>query len=95
MALNPIDIPAGVYRHGTDLEGVGRWRDVNLVRWRNGSLGPIGGWQERVKNRDYRNLHGRRPAEGFHLRLLARTGQHRLRCIRMASCYRQVFTLST
>lgn len=49
MAFNAIDIPAGVYRHGTDLEGAGRWRDVNLVRWRNGSLGPIGGWQERIK----------------------------------------------
>ena len=48
MALNAIDIPAGVYRHGTDLEGAGRWRDVNLVRWRNGSLGPVGGWQERI-----------------------------------------------
>ena len=49
MPLNPVDIPAGVYRHGTDLEGTGRWRDVNLVRWRNGSLMPVGGWEERIK----------------------------------------------
>ena len=49
MPYQAIDIPAGVYRHGTDLEGAGRWRDVNLVRWRNGSLSPVGGWQERVK----------------------------------------------
>ena len=49
MPMNAVDIPAGVYRHGTDLEGTGRWRDVNLVRWRNGSLMPVGGWEERVK----------------------------------------------
>lgn len=52
MPLNPVDIPAGVFRHGTDLEGTGRWRDVNLVRWRNGALGPVGGWEERVKSGD-------------------------------------------
>lgn len=50
MAIEAVDIQPGVFRHGTDLEGAGRWRDVNLVRWRSGSLGPIGGWQERVKS---------------------------------------------
>lgn len=50
MPYQSIDLPAGVYRHGTDLEGAGRWRDVNLVRWRNGALSPIGGWEERVKD---------------------------------------------
>ena len=49
MPYQAIDIPAGVYRHGTDLEGAGRWRDVNLVRWRNGSLSPVGGWQKELK----------------------------------------------
>ena len=49
MPLTPLDIPAGVYRHGTDLEGANRWRDVNLVRWRNGSIQPIGGWVFREK----------------------------------------------
>lgn len=52
MPYQAIDLPAGVYRHGTDLEGAGRWRDVNLVRWRNGALGPIGGWEERTKTGD-------------------------------------------
>lgn len=47
MALIPLKIPAGVYRVGTDFEGQGRWRDTNLVRWQQGSLRPVGGWQER------------------------------------------------
>lgn len=47
MTLIPLDIPAGFYRNGTDLEQSGRWRDGSLVRWRDNSLRPIGGWQER------------------------------------------------
>jgi len=47
MTLIPLDIPAGFYRNGTDLEQAGRWRDGSLVRWRDNSLRPIGGWQER------------------------------------------------
>ena len=47
MPLIPLDIPAGFYRNGTDLEQAGRWRDGSLVRWRDNSLRPIGGWQER------------------------------------------------
>ena len=49
MPLTPLQIPAGVYRHGTDLEGQNRWRDVNLIRWRGGSMQPIGGWRARTK----------------------------------------------
>ena len=47
MALIPLDIPAGFYRNGTDYEQSNRWRDGSLVRWRDNSLRPIGGWQER------------------------------------------------
>lgn len=47
MALIPLDIPAGFYRNGTDYEQSNRWRDGSLVRWRENSLRPIGGWQER------------------------------------------------
>jgi len=47
MPLIPLDIPAGFYRNGTDLEQAGRWRDGSLVRWRDNSLRPVGGWQER------------------------------------------------
>jgi hypothetical protein len=48
MPLIPIDVPAGFYRIGTDLDASGRWLDGSLVRWRDGSLRPVGGWQERV-----------------------------------------------
>lgn len=50
MALIPLKLPAGIYRNGTDLEGAGRWRDANLVRWENGSLRPVGGWSTRKDN---------------------------------------------
>ena len=46
MALLPLKIPAGFYRNGTDLDAAGRWREGSLVRWRDGSLRPIGGWRE-------------------------------------------------
>lgn len=48
MPLIPLQIPPGVYGNGTDLEAVGRWREANLVRWREGILSPIGGWRIRV-----------------------------------------------
>lgn len=48
MPLVPLQIPPGFYRNGTDLEGAGRWRDGNLVRWRQGSLRPVLGWRERI-----------------------------------------------
>lgn len=47
MALIPLKIPAGVYRTGTDYEGSGRWRDASLVRWSNGSMRPVGGWNDK------------------------------------------------
>lgn len=50
MTLIPIDIPAGVYKNGTDLEGQGRWQDTSLVRWRDNTLRPVGGWASRKTN---------------------------------------------
>lgn len=47
MTLIPLNIPAGFYRNGTDIEQSNRWRDGSLVRWRDNSLRPIGGWRER------------------------------------------------
>lgn len=44
MALIPLKVPAGFYRTGTDLDAAGRWRDGSLVRWKSGSLRPVGGW---------------------------------------------------
>lgn len=42
-----IDIPAGIVKNGTDLQAEGRWRDGNLVRFRDGALQPVGGWVDR------------------------------------------------
>ena len=47
MTLIPLNIPAGVYRNGTDLQSEGRWRDANLVRWHDGVMRPVGGWRLR------------------------------------------------
>jgi hypothetical protein len=47
MPLIPLKIPPGVHRNGTDFEASNRWRDSNLVRWHDGSLRPVGGWQIR------------------------------------------------
>lgn len=48
MALISLDIPAGVVNHGTDYDSEGRWRTANLVRWEQGSMRPVGGWQQRT-----------------------------------------------
>ena len=48
MPLIPLTIPPGIFRNGTALQGAGRWRDCNLVRWRDGIMRPVGGWEERV-----------------------------------------------
>ena len=45
--LIPLEIPPGVYRNGTDFESSNRWLDSNLVRWHDGSLRPVGGWDTR------------------------------------------------
>ncbi len=47
MPLIPLNIPKGQYRNGTDLMAQGRWRDVNLIRWHEDALRPIGGWRQR------------------------------------------------
>ena len=48
MPLIPLQIPAGVYRNGTDFQGSNRWRDANLVRWVEGTMRPVRGWEDRV-----------------------------------------------
>lgn len=48
MPLIELKIPAGFRQHGTDMQSEGRWRDGNLVRWHEGALGPVGGWEERM-----------------------------------------------
>lgn len=48
MPLIPLQIPAGVYRNGTDFQGSNRWRDANLVRWVENTMRPVRGWESRV-----------------------------------------------
>lgn len=43
--LVPIELPPGVWRNGTEAQGRGRFRDSNLVRWTEGTLRPMGGWE--------------------------------------------------
>lgn len=40
-----ISIPPGIARGATRAMTPGRWVDCNLIRWRGGSIQPIGGWQ--------------------------------------------------
>ena len=47
MALVALELPAGIYNHGTNLDSAGRWIDGNFIRWQNGSVRPIGGWTTR------------------------------------------------
>lgn len=47
MPLIPLQIPRGQYRNGTDYMAQGRWRDINLVRWHDDVLRPVGGWRQR------------------------------------------------
>ena len=58
MALIDLNIPAGVYRNGTDLQSQGRWRDANLVRWHDGVMRPIGGWRTRSNSAGADKLRG-------------------------------------
>ena len=46
MALYPVKLPPGVYRNGTEYQSQGRWYDANLVRWYEGTMRPVGGWQK-------------------------------------------------
>lgn len=48
MPLIPLQLPAGVYRNGTDYQAKGRWLDSNLIRWSEGIMAPVGGWQARA-----------------------------------------------
>lgn len=47
MPVQPIMPPPGVYGNGTEQQAAGRWARANRVRWRGGSMEPIGGWAQR------------------------------------------------
>lgn len=58
MALIELNIPAGMYRNGTELQSFGRWRDANLVRWHDGVMRPVGGWRTRSDSAGNAKLRG-------------------------------------
>lgn len=42
----PLKLPPGVTRPGTRMDARGRWYDSNLIRWHDGVMRPVGGWDE-------------------------------------------------
>jgi hypothetical protein len=48
MTFVALDLPPGVVRRGTQYETQGRWYDSHLMRWKDGAMGPIGGWAQRL-----------------------------------------------
>lgn len=48
MPLVPIVLQPGVYKNGTPYSGKSRWADSNLVRWKDGAIRVIGGWERRA-----------------------------------------------
>jgi len=44
----PLQLPAGIYKNGTDYQSKGRWVDSNLIRFVDNTIQPIGGWRERA-----------------------------------------------
>ena len=48
--LYPIKLPPGLARNGTAYQNKNRWINGNLVRWHEGAIRPIGGWQLALDN---------------------------------------------
>jgi hypothetical protein len=40
-----LSLPAGVMKNGTEYQAAGRWTDAQLVRFLEGTIRPIGGWE--------------------------------------------------
>ena len=49
--LVPFQPPPGVFKNGTPYQAKGRWSDCNLVRWKDGRLQPLGGWETTIGDR--------------------------------------------
>ncbi len=49
MTVVSLTLPPGIVRPTSPLEAAGRYYDANLIRWRQGKLVPVGGWQ-RISN---------------------------------------------
>ena len=76
MTLVPLDIPSGFYRIGTDYEQSGRWREGSLVRWLDGSLRPIGGWQNRKEDFALQPIRGMHAWEALNTSTWLAGGSH-------------------
>jgi hypothetical protein len=47
MAYLSLSLPPGLYRNGTQYQSKGRYYAGNLVRFQEGQVKPVGGWQKR------------------------------------------------
>lgn len=45
--LVSLELPAGIYRNGTEYQSSGRYFDCNLVRFYEGQIRPVGGWRRK------------------------------------------------
>jgi hypothetical protein len=45
MTVTTLQLPPGVVRGANPDDAPGRWFECNLVRWRDGIMEPVGGWQ--------------------------------------------------
>ena len=65
MPLVPIDLPQGVYKNGTPYARRNRWENSNLVRWHDGAIRAVGGWQrlQLINNTEYAPLYSDASAE--------------------------------
>lgn len=44
--MTPLELPPGVVTTPTKASNSASWTDAQLIRWNNGKLGPIGGWEQ-------------------------------------------------
>jgi hypothetical protein len=45
MNMIPLQLPPGIIRGANPDDAPGRWFDGNMVRWRDGIMEPVGGWE--------------------------------------------------
>ena len=45
MPYLPLKLPPGCYHNGTKYQSAGQWYSANLVRWSEGAMQAIGGWE--------------------------------------------------
>lgn len=66
MARVPMKLQPGMSRPGTRYEAKGRWYDGSLVRWFEGVMQPIGGWQH-LQTSAPANVNVGNPVRGAHV----------------------------